>query len=1020
MRKFFYLVLALLATAAVNAQKKPLDHSVYDGWQTIGERSISNNGKYVVYAVTPQEGDGTLVIQAADNSWKKEVTRGYGASITEDSRFVVFKIRAPFKDMREARIKKKTPNDMPKDSLGIIELGKDSLTKIPRVKSFKTPEKGTGQWMAYLLDKPLPEVPARGGRQQQDSATQLNNLLRMADSLVRVADSIRNKANEAKIKGMAVLQSGAPRREAGGVGNAATTGAPAAGNRPTAGVVAGRGGGRFGGGFAAGGADDGEEGTELVLRNLYTGEERKFKLVSDYYFSEAGNVMVVRTTRKSGDTLSKAALLWTSLPEGKTDTIMRKFNDLRSVTLDEKGEQLVFVAERDSVTKALRKFFKLWYYKPGQDSARVQVDVNTAGVSKGLTVSENYILTFSKDSRKLFFGLAPIRKPKDTTLVDFETARLDIWHYNDDYLQPQQLVQLNNELRRSYTSVLNIAAGKVLQLGSDSSENITLVDEGNADYVLATSSKGNRIASQWEGFARQTAYIISTVDGSRKLVKDKQRGFFAVSPKGNYVIWYDGTTKNYFTYQVSTGTVKNVTQKITTHLYDDEDDHPDEPSSFGTAGWLENDAAVLIYDRYDIWQVDPDGVKLPVNVTGGYGKANKTVLRYIRTDREARFIKPDEQILMDAFNRTTKYDGYYTKKLNVAGEPIQLTAGPYSYVAPVKAKQADSYILGRMSVQEAANTYTTTDFKSFTKLSDINPQQKNYNWLTSELVKWKMFDGKEAEGLLFKPENFDPKKKYPVIFYFYEQDADGLYNYRAPAPSASTVNVAYFTSNGYLVFDPNIYYKNGEPGESAYNSVVSAAKHLSKMPWVDSTKMAIQGQSWGGYQVAYLVTRTRIFAAAGAGAPVANMTSAYGGIRWGTGLNRQFQYERTQSRIGATLWQKPDLYIKNSPLFKADKVTTPLLIMHNDADGSVPWYQGIEYFTALRRLGKKVWMLEYNGEDHNLVERRNRKDLSIRLGQFFDHFLKGAPMAKWIATGVPAADKGIDWGTEVEGETKGF
>jgi dipeptidyl aminopeptidase/acylaminoacyl peptidase len=282
-----------------------------------------------------------------------------------------------------------------------------------------------------------------------------------------------------------------------------------------------------------------------------------------------------------------------------------------------------------------------------------------------------------------------------------------------------------------------------------------------------------------------------------------------------------------------------------------------------------------------------------------------------------------------------------------------------------------------------------------------------------------MFDGKQSEGLLFKPENFDAKKKYPMILYFYEKYSDDLYLYRQPAPSASTINIPLFVSNGYLVFVPDIHYKKGKPGESAYNSVVSAAKYFTKKPWVDSTKMAIQGQSWGGYQVAYLVTRTNMFAAAEAGAPVSNMTSAYGGIRWGTGINRQFQYEHTQSRIGYTLWQRPDLYIRNSPLFRADKVQTPLLITHNDADGSVPWYQGIEYFTALRRLGKKVWMLQYNGEDHNLVERRNRKDLSIRLSQYFDYFLKGAPAPHWLAEGVPATSKGVDWGTELE-EKKGF
>src|SRR5690606_21951368 len=202
---------------------------------------------------------------------------------------------------------------------------------------------------------------------------------------------------------------------------------------------------------------------------------------------------------------------------------------------------------------------------------------------------------------------------------------------------------------------------------------------------------------------------------------------------------------------------------------------------------------------------------------------------------------------------------------------------------------------------------------------------------------------------LYKPSNFDPNKSYPIIFYFYERNADGLYTYKTPAPSASIINIPYFVSNGYLVFDPNIYYKDGEPGQSAYNSVVSAAQMLAKNKWVNSKKMAIQGQSWGGYQAAYLITRTNMFAAAGAGAPVANMTSAYGGIRWGSGMNRQFQYEKTQSRIGATLWQRPDLYIKNSPLFTADKVNTPLLLMHNDEDGAVPWYQSIEYFTALKR-----------------------------------------------------------------------
>jgi dipeptidyl aminopeptidase/acylaminoacyl peptidase len=176
--------------------------------------------------------------------------------------------------------------------------------------------------------------------------------------------------------------------------------------------------------------------------------------------------------------------------------------------------------------------------------------------------------------------------------------------------------------------------------------------------------------------------------------------------------------------------------------------------------------------------------------------------------------------------------------------------------------------------------------------------------------------------------------------------------------------------------------------------------------------MAIQGQSWGGYQVAYLITRTSMFKAAGAGAPVSNMTSAYGGIRWESGMSRQFQYEQTQSRVGRDLWNGIELYMENSPLFKLPNVTTPVLIMHNDNDGAVPWYQGIEMFMGLRRLGKPAWLLEYNDEAHNLRQRRNRKDLSIRLQQFFDYYLKGEPEPAWMKDGVPTAKKGYYFGYE--------
>jgi dipeptidyl aminopeptidase/acylaminoacyl peptidase len=215
---------------------------------------------------------------------------------------------------------------------------------------------------------------------------------------------------------------------------------------------------------------------------------------------------------------------------------------------------------------------------------------------------------------------------------------------------------------------------------------------------------------------------------------------------------------------------------------------------------------------------------------------------------------------------------------------------------------------------------------------------------------------------------------------------------------------------------PDITYKTGYPGKSAYEAVISGTQAMIKKGFVDQNNVGLQGQSWGGYQVAYIVTQTTMFKAAFAGAPVSNMTSAYGGIRWESGVSRMFQYEYGQSRIGGTLWERKELYILNSPIFEADKITTPLLIMSNDNDGAVPWQQGVELFSALRRLDKPVWLLNYNGDEHNLTKWPNRVDLSIRMLQFFDHYLKGAPVPEWMKEGIPAIDKGFDNGYELRGK----
>ncbi|MDD2420326.1 MAG: prolyl oligopeptidase family serine peptidase, partial [Bacteroidales bacterium] len=295
-------------------------------------------------------------------------------------------------------------------------------------------------------------------------------------------------------------------------------------------------------------------------------------------------------------------------------------------------------------------------------------------------------------------------------------------------------------------------------------------------------------------------------------------------------------------------------------------------------------------------------------------------------------------------------------------------------------------------------------FSKNTKITEANGQQGDFIWGSAELVEWTSYDGVQLQGVVYKPENHDPLKRYPVIVNFYDKNSATLHSYRTPEAHRSTVDYHWYNSHGYVIFNPDVVYKDGYPGESAFNAVMPGISKLIEEGIADPERIGAQGHSWGGYQVAYLATRTNLFAAIESGAPVVNMYSAYGGIRWGTGLNRSFQYEHQQSRIGKTPWESPLRYMENSPIFTMDKVNTPILIMHNDQDGHVPWYQGIEFFVALKRLRKPVWLLNYTGEVHWPQKLKNKIDFQLRMKQFFDHYLKDAPAPQWMEPGISAIE----------------
>lgn len=758
------------------------------------------------------------------------------------------------------------------------------------------------------------------------------------------------------------------------------------------------------------------DGTKLSVRKLDGSATYDFDRVKSYSFSKNGGFLYYVLAEE--DTLDNAAIYLLNLSNGQSKLISEGMTSYADVTFSPEAKYLAYLATDDSA-KSKKPYYSLFLAETSNGNLKEIADGNSAGLLANSRISENGNLKFSENEERLFFGVAPdyvdYSYESDTTILDEDRVSLDIWGWQDSEIQPMQLKNKSREEKFAYMAAIDLKTDKITQLADLDVKNVMLESKVERDFGLAWTDAPYRINYSWDIQIGRDLYLVDFNNGSKTLIEKDVSGFPSISPEGKYVYWYDGHDSSWVAYDVSQKIKINLTKELPVVFYEELHDSPSLPGSYGSAGWLADDEAFLVYERFDIWKIDPTNPTGALNLTQGSGRKSNTVFRRQDLDREERSIDPKSQLLLAAFNEKSKDSGYFTGSFDGKTAPKQLIMTANRYSGLTKAKESSEVFLTKSTYQENPDLYLSDlTFKNLKKVSNLNPQQANVNWGSVELVDYLTNDGEPLQGLLFKPENFDASKKYPMMVYFYERNSDGLHNYRAPAPSASTVNIPYFVSNDYLVFVPDIKYQLGLPGPSAYNCIIPGVQSLVAKGYVDSDNMAIQGQSWGGYQVAYLITQTDMFKAAGAGAPVVNMTSAYGGIRWGTGMSRMFQYEQTQSRIGGTLWEKPVYYLENSPLFFMDRVKTPVLIMHNDEDGSVPWYQGIEMFMALKRLNQPAWLLQYNGEDHNLVQRKNRKDLSVRLSQFFDHYLKGAPAPLWMSEGLPAVQKGKTLKYELE------
>ncbi|MCU0287711.1 MAG: prolyl oligopeptidase family serine peptidase, partial [Acidobacteria bacterium] len=568
--------------------------------------------------------------------------------------------------------------------------------------------------------------------------------------------------------------------------------------------------------------------------------------------------------------------------------------------------------------------------------------------------------------------------------------------WDDPTIIPQQKKEWDQFRKRIYPAIYHLQSKQFIPLTDKLVPELQIPE--NPEVALSSSDRPYIIETSWDE-SHKDYYLTYLNSGYRSKILTRQQFDVSLSPKGEYVVYYKD--KHWYLYDVRLKFPRRLTAGIETPFYNEDHDLPGDVPGYGIAGWTENDRSVLIYDKYDIWEFFTGSNTTRVTcLTEGLGRKNKLIFRIQKLDPEAKFFRANEKLLLTAYHDDEKYTAFYRGTAGIPGvEKLIQENKKFTFLK--KAKKADRIIFTREDFGEFPDIWLSDlSFKTPAKLTDVNPQRGEFLWGNTELMEWKSLDGTRLQGVIIKPENFDNTRRYPVLVYFYQFFSDRRYEFNEIVINHRPC-FPYYTGHGYVIFLPDIRLQVGQPGNSAFACIMPGVQKLIDLGIADPKAIALHGHSWSGYLTAFIVTQTNMFAAAVAGAPVSNMTSAYCGIRWQTGLARQFQYEKGQSRIGKNLWENPELFMENSPVFFAHRIKTPLLIEFGDNDGAVPWYQGIELYLSLRRLGKNCILLEYNEEEHHLVKYPNKLDYTIKMKEFLDHYLKGAPAPDWMTQCVP-------------------
>ncbi len=743
---------------------------------------------------------------------------------------------------------------------------------------------------------------------------------------------------------------------------------------------------------------EGKRVAELLVQSLATGARMTFGSVGDFAWTDRRPVLALTIETEGGT--GNAVQVYDAMTQ-VVRVVESSGAIYRGLAWRKKSEDLaVLRTVSDKGFRDTTHTLQAWMNAASANPVRREMDPASApGFTAGMRVAEARRPEWTNDGSTIFFGLRPRDAAPDSAANRGRSggpapkvSDVQVWHSTDVRIMPMQKVQESQDLQRTLLAAWQVADGKVVQVARDILETTRVLPDGKH------ATEVDRSAYAWGtmfGRPYQDIWLVDVRTGQRTKALEKVRYFYGPSPSGKKLAWYDGT--NYWSYDIATGARTNLSAVAKTSWADVDWDTPgDMVPPEGNAGWTKDERAFLVYDTYDVWGLAADGSAATRLTSGTSDGVVHRIVRIGATDEGVDLTAP---VYLSLSGRLTKKAGF--ARLTSGKTLERLVYDDARITRLMKADSTDVLAFTRERFNDAPDWYVGGPLlRDPRQVTAFNAFQANYGWGKSELVDFTSATERPLQAALYYPANYDPSKKYPMIVYTYELLSQNVHQYPVPS-ERSYYNTAVWTANGYFVLQPDIVFRGRDPGVSVLDAVVPAVKAIIARGLVDSARVGHVGHSWGGYEATFLPTRTHIFAATVAGAPITNFLSFAGAIHWTPGIAEFDHWETGQARMDVPYWEDLDAYLRNSPAAKVNELRTPILMEVGDADGTVDWHQGIEFYNFARRAGRKDFvLLVYPGEDHGLRKKENQIDYHRRILEWFGHYLKGEPAPKWMTSGV--------------------